>query len=279
MREFRIGPWVGEFGHWILYVQPFINALRYLYPDSHITVATFEEEEIYLDNIHDAFVGYPWWPARRGRAICEDIPMSVQKIAREFNPTHSTYQLSQPDFKKSFQSAPLLLRRRIGPPPDINNNRVVFATRTQQNVQDTSRNWTEKKWKELAQLFINEGWTVAACGPQIDYFQDEVEKHRTCVEVASKSYFGIGDAGGGQHTLNYCGVPTVIHAPSQWAHLYNLNHPSHCNFLETLNYFIPTSMAELTPEQRFTDAIEFINFIKEKPRHKYIERFYKCGQL
>ena len=276
MREFRIGPWVGEFGYWILYVIPFINGLRELYPDSHITIAGFQEEEPYLHDVHDTFIGYPWWPSRRGRAICEDVPADIIELHNIFNATHSLFNLSQPEFKAFIQDAPLLIRRRMGPAENIDEKQVVFSTRVEENLQDTSRNWSKSEWCELAKLFYMHGWKVAACGPNINYFPPYVEIYRTCLEIASKSFFGVCDCGGGQHTLNMCGVPTIVHATQEWSHLYDLNHPNHRNFLETLTQFQPVmSMAHYTPIMRFNDAMKFAKSIKGQPRYKHTEIIYE----
>jgi hypothetical protein len=287
MREFRLGPWVGEFGYWIKDVVPVIHGLREQYPDSKIVVASFDGDEAYLNGVHDEYVGYPYWEAKRGRALCERIPESVMDIHKFFGENFPIYNLPQPEFKRTIQDASLRIVNHIRPKEDldIEPHSVLLCPRTSTEVQQLTRNWDKDKWNDLAYRLVHAGWKVYVMGINQDYFDIPVEnlsllpdgiRQRETVRVANVVAGAIADCCGGESLLKLMGCPHIVHAPMAHAHAYSPGHPANHNYLDVHVEFVPTAMQWLTPNQRYEDFLWFIDKFQDSksPRYKHSRRVY-----
>ncbi len=276
MHHIKLGPWVGEFGYWIKDVVPVIHGLRELYPESKISIAAFDGDETYLNGVHDEFVGYPYWDAKRGRALCESIPEAVQALNRDFRENFHIYNISQPKFKKTIQDFPLRIVKHIRPKEDLDIERysILFCPRTTENVQQTTRNWNKSKWDDLARKFVSHGWKVYVMGINQDYFTTSVEnlsllpdglRQRETVRVANIVACAVADCCGGESLLKFMGCPHIVHAPIAHAHAYDKGHPANHNYLEARVDYCNTDMDRLGVDERYRDCLEFLDDVYDEP--------------
>jgi len=278
-REIYIGPWVGEFGHWIMYVVPFINGICHLNPDATIITSAFRGDDIYLrdksgNKIADIFIPLEWWPCNRGNADIHDIlPEYPQKVLDSFRKHENHIDICNipfPQYQKMVKEATTRLYYRFGLwyPNEVKDH-VVVMPRGKNYQMDYYRSWPLERWEQLIYK-LAERYKVYVGGiPQeslanlkhenvVDYTTIENRPEET-MKILNTARACIADCCGGSQASVQVGCPTLVHGPDNIKIIYNTDNPNNKNWFQTnVEYIDWTDSRQLSVDKRLADAIDFI---------------------
>jgi hypothetical protein len=244
MANLSIGPWVGEFGIWIMHIVPFINGWRLKYPNANIVVSAYEGDEAYLVDIHgvptyNEYIPMKFWQAPRGRAkIYTEIPPFVRKIEHDMKQRDgyiNVVNIESPEYRSFFLKRPLARYMWGGyPRQPILKDTLVIVPRTPSIAHSNNRSWAKEKWLELTQRLLADGWTIYVTGIEQDYLNvinspklinysnlPDGERQRKSLDIMGRALCAIGDSSGGSQIPLYCGCPLVVHTIAEDRSLYD----------------------------------------------------------
>ncbi|MHA2065849.1 MAG: hypothetical protein ACXABY_15870 [Candidatus Thorarchaeota archaeon] len=277
--EIFVGPWIGEFGHWLMHVTAYINGIRYDNPDAKIVVSSFADDYLYLRDLEgnptfDEYIPLEWWPGDRGNAECK---ASTSKQAQDtFAKFHTQadhrdiFNIPFPQYQKMVKEADTRLYYRFGAylqrqPSD----HIVVMPRAKNYRRDWYRSWLPDYWRHFigeiskhVKVYVG---GIAQESVQGFYSDNIVElsklpnRAEKTIEILNNAICCVADCCGGSQIAVQTGCPTIVHGPDNIKQIYDTDKPSK-NFFGTFVEYHPWYGCSdaLTLSERLNDVLEFI---------------------
>jgi hypothetical protein len=273
-----VGPWVGEFGHWIMHVVPFINGIRYQNPDAKLVVSAFAGDDIYL-MCADEYVPIKWWPCNRGNAdVHGTIPADVQEVYNHFKQQKNhidIFNLPFPKYQKLVKDAPIRLYHKFGRNMPTKDH-IVVMPRGKNYTSEFYRSWLPSYWRELI-IKLAEHMVVYVGGiaaetivefnhPNIVELHNFEDRPQRTIDILSSALCCVADCcGGSQIAVQTC-CPTIVHGPDNIQFLYDdwkKDKPSKNFFGTYVKYIAWKDCRDVSVDKRLSDVMAFIQEVKQ----------------
>ena len=256
--QMAIGPWVGEFGIWLMDIVPVINGWRLKHPTANIVVSAFEGDDAYLIDrngltIHNEYIPVKFWQAYRARSQIfanadqsdripiknEELPQYVLEIEKRLS-TYDGYvkvmNIDVSDFRMLRTRTPkayYMLSDPHNKDKPILKDTVVLIPRTPSKARTNSRSWPAEKWLEIASRLLDSGYIVYVLGIEQNYMNElnnpnlinysnmpDGQRQRESIKIMERALCAIGDNSGGSQIPLYCGCPLIVHTIDEEKVLY-----------------------------------------------------------
>jgi hypothetical protein len=295
-KNIYIGPWVGEFGHWVTMVAPFIHGIRYANPEARIIVGGFNQDDELLKDangrsIIDEYCGFDWWPCDRGNAdIKGQLSEDAIKVLERFKAQSNHINICNIPLKEyskvvkgAFPKKYLLIGSHI---EEKDGEHLVIFPRLKDypNPRPLERNWTKEKWLKLLPMLANKyPLYIGGVGsetikdlnhPNIHCLADDENRQKTTIRKLRTAKATISDVCGGSHLTIQTGCPIIVHGPDCYQYLYNENAPNNRNYFHTNYHYYNWGYTSerWSVERRYKEIMLGIdNIEKSSYRHKYSE--------
>lgn len=254
MGNLAIGPWVGEFGIWVMDIVPVIHGWRLKYPEANIVVSAFEGDDAYLmcqdyRYTHNEYIPVKFWQAKRARAEVlndgggptthEFLPQYIRDIDAimktkdgYINITNAGVQTFR-QIRAILPHAYYMLKDRSNKDLRILKDTVVLVPRTPSKAHTNSRSWPREKWLEITNRLLDDGYIVYVLGIEQDYLNTlnhprlinysnlpDGIRQKESIKIIERALCAIGDNSGGSQIPLYCGCPLIVHTIDEEKCLY-----------------------------------------------------------
>ena len=293
--------WLGEFGHLLMNTLPRINKIRLERPNTHIIVASYEEDMIYFrdnkgDWTIDEYWGIPWWATDRGCHECKgewpdfakELQSQVSSLSFKSNKPHEVIDTTKmslagwtAEFKKKPRIAyPLNTLTFNEAPIDYGRYCVIYA-RAKNYSSTLFRSWHDDRWLkfvELLQKEYNGCIYICGVGPESVQFpwSDRVinytnmtglERSSKTLNILANAEFCISDCSGSANFAIQVGTPTFVSGPPGYAEGFEKNK----NYFGSYVLYQTCERDILTPELRMDGWRRFMSNYRRGVKNKVYE--------